>query len=261
MSKIEEEKISRATPSWIGMYSGLITVLLCFFVFMLAESGDNQTDRTGTNQEVTYSSNIGNVSNAGNASNMEDSGNVEITNATLNSEKLDNIDAQDDSDKNEMSGMNSIDYSSLANEIRQKLEDKGTTIEDTELTIASDGLLIRLPSVFLFDSGKAILRKEAATKIDSIASVISESFGDLDVLIEGHTDNVPIKSNQFPSNWELSSARAIAIATYFVDVYHVDSSKVVAIGYGDNRPIASNDTVEGRVQNRRVEIKLISKNK
>lgn len=243
MPKIEVKKITRATPSWIGIYSGLITVLLCFFVFMLADASNQKIGAISIVQEVNE------------INNSDSAESTEKVNKMPDVEK----EETEHSDGTLLNSANSIDYSSIADEIKQKLNDKGVSLEEGEMNIASDGLIIRLPSTFLFDSGKAVLRKEAATKINAIASVISESFNDLNIEIEGHTDNLPVKSNQFPSNWELSSARAIAVATCFVKTYHVDAKRVEAIGYGENRPIASNDTIEGRVINRRIEIKLISK--
>lgn len=235
MSKIENNSINRATPSWVGMYSGLITVLLCFFVFMLAQSNQELEKYKGAVSQTVVEQ----------TSHLQD----------VTEEQTSNIHAVTEA---QTSQLNKDDYQQIADKIMNQLNNKGVALEAGELAITSEYVLIQLPNSQLFDTGKAILRKEAVVKIDAIAEIVCDTFVDLDIQIEGHTDNVPIKSNQFPSNWELSSARAVAIANYFVNNYHVKASRVVAIGYGEYRPVTTNESVEGRVQNRRIEIKLIS---
>jgi len=78
------------------------------------------------------------------------------------------------------------------------------------------------------------------------------------IRIEGHTDNVPIKTAQFPSNWELSTARATNIVHYLVDAHEFPPEKLSAIGYGEYRPIADNSSEEGRQKNRRVDVVVLS---
>ena len=81
------------------------------------------------------------------------------------------------------------------------------------------------------------------------------------VRVEGHTDNVPIQTRRFPSNWELSVARAVNVVKYFAEVSNIDPHRLSAVGYGESRPIIANDTASNRVQNRRVEILLITEDK
>jgi chemotaxis protein MotB len=78
------------------------------------------------------------------------------------------------------------------------------------------------------------------------------------VRIEGHSDNVTVKLDRFPSNWELSAARAINVARYFIEVHDVQPGMIATTGYAEYRPVASNDTPEGRAKNRRVDIVLMS---
>ena len=80
-----------------------------------------------------------------------------------------------------------------------------------------------------------------------------------DIKIEGHTDNLPINTTQYPNNWYLSAARAISVATYFTDYKNFSPDRISTEGYGEYRPKAPNDTPENRAINRRVEIKVISK--
>ena len=110
----------------------------------------------------------------------------------------------------------------------------------------------------LFDSGKAQLRRSAQPVLDKVAQVLQE-VPDQPIGVEGHTDNVPIKYSGWADNRALASARANAVVSYLVDKHGIAPSRLTAIGYGEARPIASNDTPEGRQQNRRVEIIILPK--
>jgi chemotaxis protein MotB len=76
--------------------------------------------------------------------------------------------------------------------------------------------------------------------------------------VEGHTDNVPIQTKRFPSNWELSIARAVNVVKYFAQVSNIDPQRLSAVGYGESRPVVENDTPSNRAKNRRVEILLLT---
>ena len=95
--------------------------------------------------------------------------------------------------------------------------------------------------------------------MSKVARVINENVPDMDIGIEGHTDNIPIRFSGWKSNWELSSARAMSVLHYLVDESSVAPTRVTAIGAGEYRPMASNDTKEGRQFNRRVEVIILPK--
>jgi chemotaxis protein MotB len=114
------------------------------------------------------------------------------------------------------------------------------------------GIVVTFVAEVLFDSGKAKIRKEGLEALKKVASVLKDVENDIS--IEGHTDNVPIKYSGWKSNWELSAARALSVLHYLVDKKGLNPQKVSATGYGEYRPIASNDTPQGRQKNRRVEI-------
>ena len=118
---------------------------------------------------------------------------------------------------------------------------------------------ITIPSEILFESGKAYLIKGAEEALDIIAKSIEDSFQlDLgwEIRIEGHTDNIPIHNSEFPSNWELSTARAISVVRVFIENDHFLPSQLQAMGFGEYKPIVENDSVENRKMNRRVDIKI-----
>jgi len=129
-------------------------------------------------------------------------------------------------------------------QVRVKMEDKG--------------LVITFVAEVLFDSGKAVLRPESLASLDKVAAFINEEVPENPIGIEGHTDNEPIKRSSWKSNWELSSHRALSVLGY-LETKGVSPEKLSASGYGEYKPVASNDTKEGRRMNRRVEIVIMPK--
>lgn len=142
----------------------------------------------------------------------------------------------------------------LEERLKQEISDKQVKLE-----MAEKGLVITFLADILFDSGKAEIRSSAFNSLDKIAKVLSENIPDLNVGIEGHTDNVPIKRSHWKSNWELSAHRALSVLHYLASDKGISGERVSAIGYGEFRPVASNDTKEGRQLNRRVEIVILPK--
>jgi chemotaxis protein MotB len=120
------------------------------------------------------------------------------------------------------------------------------------LEMGPDGLVISLREAGFFDSGSAAPRPDALPTLRQIAVKLgSEPYN---LRVEGHTDNVPIHTAQFDSNWELSSARATRIARLFLDMKAIAPERISAAGYAEFHPVSSNDTAEGRAENRRVDL-------
>lgn len=113
-------------------------------------------------------------------------------------------------------------------------------------------VVVRFPGKFAFPSGGETLTSEFLVALNNLAAVIKKSKGD--VIIAGHTDDRPIKTSRFRSNWDLSAARAISVVHYLLKFTDIDPSRLAAMGYADSRPLAPNDTHEGRALNRRVEV-------
>jgi len=124
------------------------------------------------------------------------------------------------------------------------------------LEITRRGLIVSLKEAGFFDSGKATIKPEAYELINTISEVMTQYNNPLRV--EGHTDNVPISTSQFPSNWELSTARATNGLKYLLKNFDVDPDKISATGYAEFRPLADNTTSEGRARNRRVDLVMLS---
>lgn len=124
------------------------------------------------------------------------------------------------------------------------------------LEITRRGLIVSLKEAGFFNSGQANIKPDAYELINSIAEVMTQYNNPL--RLEGHTDNVPISTAQFPSNWELSTARATNGLKYLLKNFDVDANKISATGYAEFRPIADNTTSEGRARNRRVDLVMLS---
>jgi len=123
-----------------------------------------------------------------------------------------------------------------------------------KVTIRNGRMLLTLPNDVLFDSGKTEIKAEGQAALTSVAQVLS-AIDDRRFQVAGHTDNVPIKTARFPSNWELSTARAVEVTKLLV-ASGMRPEVVAASGYGEFDPVASNDIPEGRSANRRIEVIL-----
>ncbi len=127
------------------------------------------------------------------------------------------------------------------------------------LEMGHDGLVISLREAGFFESGSAVPKPEALPTLRQIAAQLGPTPYDL--RIEGHTDNVPIHNAEFDSNWELSAARATHIARLFLDMRAIPADRLSAAGYAEFHPVASNDTPEGRAENRRVDLVVMPRTK
>ncbi|HTX18015.1 MAG TPA: flagellar motor protein MotB [Bacteroidota bacterium] len=118
------------------------------------------------------------------------------------------------------------------------------------------GITIHIMEELLFSSGSAEFKASSLVVLDSVASVLKKLPND--IRIEGHTDNVPISSAQFPSNWHLSVARAVNAGYYLIQKHGLDPEKVSVVGYSEYRPLVPNSSEENRARNRRVDIVIIT---
>ena len=142
----------------------------------------------------------------------------------------------------------------LAESLKKELGDARAKLAMTER-----GLVLTFLDEIFFDSGKAQVKPDGMETLDKVASVLKETVPDSPVAVEGHTDDEPIKHSGWKSNWELSSARALAVVHHFVGQQGVSPDRLQAVGFGEYRPLSSNETAEGRRQNRRVEVVILPK--
>jgi chemotaxis protein MotB len=116
--------------------------------------------------------------------------------------------------------------------------------------------IINIDNSICFDSGSAVLKKDIKETLSKISKTLSK-FPENNIQVEGHTDDVPIRSRQFPSNWELSSARALAVLRLLLEKSDIEAGRLSAAGYGEYHPIVPNDSSENRRLNRRVDIVIV----
>lgn len=157
--------------------------------------------------------------------------------------------------KNELSELERAKQE-LESRLKDEIKDKQVKVE-----MQDRGLVITFVAEVLFDSGKAELKPDSLSKLDQVSQVLQTTVKDLDVGIEGHTDNVPIKYSGWKSNWELSSARALSVLHQLINNTNIDQRRLSATGYGEFHPVASNDSKDGRQKNRRVEIVILPETK
>jgi chemotaxis protein MotB len=143
----------------------------------------------------------------------------------------------------------------LSSMTRQLKDVLGSLVKDGHAHVSDGtyGLTLDINSSMLFASGDAQLSPTAAGIMEKIAGILASSA--FPVVVEGHTDNTPINTAQFPSNWELSSMRASSLVRVFVD-NGISAARLSAVGYADQRPLADNATTDGRQRNRRVAITI-----
>ncbi len=143
--------------------------------------------------------------------------------------------------------------------LQQVIENKFKILgkqEEVVTEITERGLVIHILESALFDEGSSNLKQRAIELLDIVYSDIGDKPNH--VRIEGHTDNRSIKSNLYPSNWELSASRATEVVRYFIDNYNFPADRISALGYGEFRPIKPNNTIENRSINRRVDIVILT---
>jgi chemotaxis protein MotB len=126
---------------------------------------------------------------------------------------------------------------------------------EVRVTQSPKGVTVEINASTLFNSGDAVLQPKSVDTLSAVARVLATT--DNPIQVEGHTDNVPINSPSYPSNWELSSARAGSVVRLFTEM-GVPAARMVAIGYADNRPLDVNTTLEGRTRNRRVNVLILN---
>ncbi len=150
------------------------------------------------------------------------------------------------------------DLENLHRELEQRLSNQVAT-HTVSMKMGRDGLVISLREAGFFDSGSATPKPASIPTLRQIATALGRTPYDL--RIEGHTDNVPIHTAEFESNWELSAARATRIARIFIDMKAIPPQRISAAGYSEYHPAASNDTAEGRAENRRVDLVVLPRTK
>lgn len=237
------KKVNRDEPKgdeWLATYSDCVTLLMTFFVLLYAMSSVDENKMRALAQAfrsvmageagdtiLEYSLYNGDVPLIGG----------EIPTDTIDGEKIEE---------------------SMYYQVSKFVADHD--LEAVVDIIESDlGVVIQLRDNILFETSKSDLRSESKEILDSISGLISSLNNN--IVVEGHTDNRPINTAEFPSNWELSVDRAVNVVRYFVENGKIDPSRLSATGYGEFQPIVDNDTEENMEKNRRVNILIMTNDK
>lgn len=265
MAKRKPEESGGGSPAWMSTFSDLMNLLLCFFVLLFSMSSVDAQKF----QEVaaSLSSSFSVLPQGGSA--LSDDGILVGSGASQLNALSDfynnmglnmdgemnqyvNEESKDAYDKIESEGMSESEK--MAEIIENKLQ-ASNVASQVDVTATSKYVVLNLNGGILFDSGKADLKDDAISVVDKVADAVKQ-YDDNVISIEGHTDNNPINTAQFPNNMMLSIYRSYSVFDYFVQTKGFDPATISASGRGEAVPIASNATAEGRAQNRRVEIKI-----
>ena len=230
--------------SWLVPYADILTLLLALFIVLFASADANKTKFTQLAQSLS-------AAFSGSPSVFDN--NIAIS-PEINSDKPDQT--KDDPSKEQAHLKETVQLLEVKKEI-DKYINKNNLVGDLNTALTEDGLMIRIKDSALFPSGSAELRPESERLGNEIAKMLATV--PQKIIVSGHTDNVPINTREFPSNWELSSKRAINFMKSLLAQGNLQPERFSAIGYGEYRSMAANDSEEGRAKNRRVEV-LIMRN-
>ncbi|WP_270941230.1 OmpA/MotB family protein [Romboutsia lituseburensis] len=217
------------TNGWMDTYADTITLLLTFFILLYSISAVDSEKLKQLNHALQSSL----------------KGNTEVS-------EVKDIKDLEVKTKDPKSG--NTEYEDLAKKLNNTIEKNGLA-EVIKLRKEDRGIILQLDETILFEPGKADLKENNKEVLETITTIINEHNND--VLIEGHTDNVPMNNKEFASNWELSAARALSAVTYFVHDKQIDPMRFSVKGYGEYKPLVPNDTPENRAINRRIDILMV----
>jgi chemotaxis protein MotB len=221
----DEPEQEEGSPPWLTSFSDMVLLLLCFFVLLLSFA------RTDTS---VFQSALGSVRQALGTPQLashEQPASAEQQAQAVEQEQARTLRAR------------------MVEQVEQFLSERGLRAQ-VEVAPDERGIVLRTRDQVLFDSGEARLKSDGLPVLAAVADLARRFHGQL--AVEGHTDDRPIQTDLFPSNWELSGARSAVVLRYLLGE-NIAAERVHVAGYADRRPIASNDTDEGRARNRRVE--------
>nr|WP_314461646.1 flagellar motor protein MotB [uncultured Clostridium sp.] len=260
MSKKREQvhQEEEAGEAWLLPYSDLMTLLLAVFIVLFAVSKIDAQKAQQISQEFSSSMMNKDYTGQGSGSGSGSGGSEPLVNSTPSESASVGgpLNIETESELESFLGEYELKkLETLKNEIDTRLHDEGMD-QSVSTMIDMRGLVIRLNNAILFDSGSADIKKQSEDTLIEVASLLNtvDNF----IRIEGHTDNVPISRSKYPSNWELSTARAVNVVKLFINKCNYPPNKLIAVGYGEFKPVADNETAEGKTKNRRIDIIILS---
>lgn len=238
---LKEKKASGGAPGWTVTFSDMMSLLLTFFILLYSMSNVDAEKFSNVTSSIQ---NI--LSNTGGDS-IIDEGKIDpITMEEL--KKLDESLASGENG-NLPEGIEQM-YSQVDSYIGEKDLDA-----DIEVNANKRGVFVDIKGAILFESGSDRLKPRGIELLESLEELIVSI--DNEIIIEGHTDDVPTNSTVYPTNWELSTARAVTVVRHLNETTSIDPSRLSAMGYGEYNPLLPNDSVENRAANRRVNILIV----
>lgn len=239
MKRMKKEKDD--SERWMLSYLDFITLLMIFFLMMYAISNVDTKKSAALANSLKIGFNSGNGQNVIAVSDSSNSTPTVVDNEALTAES----EAKAETEK-------LADVKKKVDELVNNSELKGSV----STSIQDRGLLISFNDNVFFNSGEADIKSDWQSKLISISKVLNGI--DNYIRVEGHTDNVAINTNYFHSNWQLSSVRAANVVEFLITQGSVSPGRLSSVGYGEYRPIKSNDTEEGKSSNRRVDIVILN---
>ena len=244
---------------WVISYADFVTMLLALFMIMFATSHMGENKVKDVNQSIekvfTQKTISEKTQEQIEASTEEQNTQTQTT--------VKNIETKADKPQVFESSTNSIldggDGILEASRVMEQIKEDINTETSIKVLRTNKGIVIRLNDTMLFDPGSDIIKAEAIATLEKIADSVAKFQNP--IVIEGHTDSMPIMTSRFPSNWELSTARATNIIKYLIQQKKLPPSRLSAVGYGEYMPIEDNNTPQGRAKNRRVDIIVLSSDK
>lgn len=254
MSRRNKKQAHANHERWLVSYADFITLLFAFFVVLYSTS---QMDKkklvrvSAAIQGAFQQLGVFAGSTQGSTVRIEAApaglGQVNSLDSGLTTPSLHNTGAG--------AGGGGVDLAKLKKDLEEALGDQ-IQRHEIDMRVTPEGLVVSLSEVGFFNSGEAELLEDGQSTLARIAKILNDKG--FQVRVEGHTDNMPIHNAQFRSNWELSTARATQVVALLVEQHGFDPQQISAAGYSQYRPIASNETVEGRKTNRRVDLVVVS---
>lgn len=241
----EEE---HADETWLIPYADLLTLLLALFIVLFA------TSKVDLKKFDELMISFNSVLNGGNGV-FEKSSLIPIGTNTAQKAKIEAADKTVKKQQLEQMQKEMQDLENLKKKIDAYIEKNGLN-NQLQTTLNKQQLVLKISDNALFPSGSANVKPEAQKLASNIATLL-EQYPQYEVIVSGHTDNRPIHTAEFESNWDLSTGRALNFMKILIQDNTLDQKRFSAVGYGEFRPVDSNDTEEGRAKNRRVEVSII----
>ncbi|MBQ8730543.1 MAG: flagellar motor protein MotB [Lachnospiraceae bacterium] len=263
--KQRQEEAPKGSPAWMSTFSDLMNLLLCFFVLLFSMSTVDaekfQEIVAAMQHNISFMPSGGSTIEKGilissGASHLTELDNY-YTNMGVNVENAEQEGEYEGNPFDKVEEEQREESENMAADIGKELVSNGMA-NQVDVIVSTQYVTLNIKSGILFDSGIADLRPDAIDTISKIGDILKEYDG-YTIEIIGHTDNVPINTPKFEDNIMLSMYRAHSVYSYLVEVKKFDATTIKSSGMGENAPIASNATAEGRSQNRRVEIRIYNK--